>query len=309
MLHKIFAGIALAALVLASPLHAETIRVGYIPVGDCLQLYVAQEQGYLEAEGITVETTPLAGGALIAMAVEAGELDVGWSNLVSLAIAADKGFGFVILSPGAFELEDSNRVHSILVAKDASIANFADLEGKTVAINTLGNINEIAMNALADAEGVDIAKIRLVEVPFPQMGAALASGSVDAILVLEPFVTITTENGTAKVLEPAALKSYGERFLIAAWFAQQSWIEENKEAAAGFRRAMLKASQYIEDNPKKARDVLTRHTKLTAELAQTITLPYFGLEATDADIQPLLDLPAKYGFIAKPLTATQLRGK
>lgn len=309
MLHKLFAGIVLAALVLASPLQAETIRVGYIPVGDCLQLYVAQEMGYLEAEGITVETTPLAGGALIAMAVEAGELDVGWSNLVSLAIAADKGFDFVILSPGAFERDGTNRVHSILVAKDAPIDSFADLEGKTVAINTLGNINEIAMTALADAEGVDIGAIRLVEVPFPQMGAALASGSVDAILVLEPFVTITTDNNTAKVLEPAALKSYGERFLIAAWFARQSWIKENQEAAAGFTRAMLKASQYIEENPEKARDVLTRHTKLTPELAQTITLPYFGQEATDQDIQPLLDLPAQYGFIDTTLTAKALRGE
>lgn len=309
MQRRLLTGIVLAILFIATPLSAETIRVGYIPVGDCLQLYVAQENGYLEAEGISVETTPLAGGALIAMAVEAGELEVGWSNLVSLAIANDKGFDFVILSPGAFEREGSNRVHSILVAKDAPIASFADLEGKTVAINTLGNINEIAMTALADAEGVDINKIRLVEVPFPQMGPALASGSVDAILVLEPFVTITTDNGTAKILEPAALKSYGERFLIAGWFARKSWIKDNQEAAAGFRRAMLKASQYIEDNPAKARDVLTRHTKLSTELAQVITLPYFGQEATDQDIQPLLDLPAKYGFIERPLTVQELRSE
>ncbi len=307
MLKKLFACLVLTALLTAPSLSGaeQTIRVGYIPVGDCLQLYVAEELGYLAEEGLKVEKTPLAGGSLIAMSVEAGELEVGWSNLVSLIIAADKGFDFVVLAPGAFERENTNRVHSLLVPKDSPIKEFKDLVGKTVAINALGNINEIALSALAEQNGVSIKDIRIVEVPFPQMGPALASGSVDAALTLEPFVTITQKNGTARVLVPAALSVYGEQFLIGAWFARQSWIDKNPEAAMAFKRAMLKASEYIEANPEKAREVLTRHTKLTMDLAQVIALPWFGVEAGPQDITNLLDLTAKYGF-AKQIPGEQL---
>jgi NitT/TauT family transport system substrate-binding protein len=290
---------------LTIPANAETIRVGYIPVGDCLQLYVAEEMGYFAEEGITVEKTPLKGGSLIAMAVEAGELDAGWSNTASLVMAEDRGFDFAILAPGAFETED-HREHSLLVAKDSSITRFADLKGKTIAINALGNINEIAITALAEENGMDISTIRLVEVPFPQMLGALESGAVDAILTLEPFVTLGKSNGAIRILEPAALKSYGDRFLIAAWFAKRTWMQEHPGFAEGFRRAALKASEFIEANPAKAREMLTRHTKLSLELAQSITLPYFAQSIEDSDIQRIIDLTARFSFIKKPFSAKRL---
>lgn len=300
---------AVALACLATPCSgAEIVRVGYIPVGDCLQLYVAEEQGYFAEEGILVENTPLKGGALIAMAVESGELDVGWSNTASLAVAKDRGFDFAILAPGAFELEQGRRVHSLLVAKDSPICSLADLQGKVVGINNFGNINEIAVKALLAGSGVDIQHTQFVEVPFPQMEAALGGGSVDAVLALEPFVTIAMAHGTAQMLELAAFKSFGPRMLIAAWFSTSKWIAENSTATEGFRRAVLKASVFIENNPEIARDVLTRHTKLTSDLAQKITLPYFAPAIEDADMQSIIDHAARFGFIEKAFPAKQLFG-
>ncbi|ADU64226.1 MAG: ABC transporter substrate-binding protein [Pseudodesulfovibrio sp.] len=302
LLTALFMVIMMIALTI--PANAETIRVGFIPVGDCLQLYVAEEMGYFAEEGITVEKTPLKGGSLIAMAVEAGELDAGWSNTVSLVMAEDREFDFAILAPGAFETE-SHREHSLLVAKGSTITRFTDLKGKTVAINALGNINEIAITALAEENGMDSSTIKLVEVPFPQMLGALESGAVDAVLTLEPFVTLGKSSG-ARILEPAALKSYGDRFLIAAWFAKRTWMQEHPVIAEGFRRAVLKASEFIETNPAKAREMLTRHTKLSLELAQSITLPYFAQSIEDSDIQRIIDLTAKFSFIKKPFSAKRL---
>jgi NitT/TauT family transport system substrate-binding protein len=169
----------------------DVIRVGYIPIGDCLQLYVADGMGFFKEEGISIEKKPLKGGAVIAPAVEAGELEVGWSNAISIIIAYSKGFDFQFLSAGAISIEGTNRVHSLLVAKDSPIRSVSDLVGKKVAINTLGNINELSMVALADLNRVDIKRIQLLEVPFPNMEAALKRGSVDAILAVEPFVTLS----------------------------------------------------------------------------------------------------------------------
>ena len=38
---------------------AQPLRIGYIPIADCLQLYVAVEQGFFAAEGLNVETRPM----------------------------------------------------------------------------------------------------------------------------------------------------------------------------------------------------------------------------------------------------------
>jgi len=305
-MRNLLAALFLILLLSSTAPAMETVRLGYIPVGDCLQLYVAQDLGLFAGEGVTVEATPFKGGSLIAMAVEAGQLDAGWSNTVSLALALDRGFDFAILAPGAFEVAPDHRSHSLLVRADSPVRSVADLRGKTVAINTLGNINEVAVAALAAESGLDRDDVRLVEVPFPQMIPALENGSVDAVLVLEPFVTLGASGGRTRVLEPAALRAFGDRFLIASWFAARRWIDAHPEAAKAFRRAMRKASAAIAADPARAREILTRHTGLDAELAKAVTLPAFEERIRDADVQPLIDLAARFGLLSKPFPARRL---
>lgn len=276
---------------------ADTVKVGYIPIGDCLQLYVAQDMGFFDDEGIKVEKMPMKGGAVIAPAVEAGEVNVGWSNAISIIIAHAKGFDFTFVTSGAISVEGTNRVHSLLVAADSPIKTVADLAGKKVAINTLGNINELSMHALAGRNGVDIKKIKLVEAPFPNMETALKNGAVDAILAVEPFVTLSLSHGTARMLVESVHKSYGEKFMIGSWFAKKSWIEENPKTAAAFIRAVNRASDFIKDNPDKMPEILVNNTKLTSDLIAKIKMPAFSSEFDQADLQQMIDLTAKYGFI------------
>lgn len=74
-------GLVLAGLLTFPAQAAELgkLRVGIIPVGDCLQIFVADAKGYFKDEGLTVEMPRLAGGAAIAPAVEGGTLELGLS--------------------------------------------------------------------------------------------------------------------------------------------------------------------------------------------------------------------------------------
>ena len=285
------------------------IKVGYIPIGDCLQLYVADGMGFFKAEGIALRKRPMKGGAVIAPAVEAGEVDVGWSNAISIIIAHSKGFDFQFLTSGAISREGTNRVHSLLVAKDSPIRKVSDLAGKKVAINTLGNINELSMVALADLNYVDIKKIQLVEVPFPNMETALKRGSVDAILAVEPFVTLSISHGTARYLEKSVHKTYGKKFMIASWFAKEAWIEKNAKRASAFVRAVNRASDFTNAHPEKMPEFLVKNTKLTADLIEKITMPAFSSKFDKGDLQRMIDMAAKYNFIEKPFKAEEIMSK
>jgi NitT/TauT family transport system substrate-binding protein len=282
------------------------LKVGYIPVGDCLQFYVAEEEGYFAAEGLSVTGAAMKGGAVIAPAVEGGELAIGWSNTVSIILAHAKGFDFAFLAPGAEGVAGTNDVHALLVPADSPITSVAGLAGKTVAINTLGNINEAAMRALAQKAGIAPDSIRLVEVPFPDMAGALAKGSAQAALVLEPFVTDAVTRGTAKILDPSPHAAFGSPYLIGGWFAKKAWIAAHPAEAGAFARAVAKAAVFIETHPDKARRILSARTKLAPELAATIVLPRFPVRLAPEALTGVIDVSARFGLLAKPFPATEI---
>lgn len=300
---------ALLCLLAAAPARAAdpaTLSVGFIPVGDCLQLYVAEAEGYFAAEGLTVKPLAMKGGAVIAPAVEGGELAIGWSNTVSVILAHARGFDFVFLAPGAAGKRGTNDVHALIVPAGSSIASVKDLAGKTVAINTLGNINEAAMRALAEKAGLSPDAIRLVEVPFPDMATALAKGSVDAALALEPFVTDAVSRGAARVLDPSPHAAFGDPYLIGAWFAKKSWIAAHPKEAAAFARAMAKASAFIAASPQKARDILVWHTRISPELAAKVVLPRYPESLDASSLQGVIDVCARFGLLQKSFPAAEI---
>lgn len=303
----------LTALLLPLPLPAAALaadpaplKVGYIPVGDCLQFYVAEDQGYFAAEGLAATGAPMKGGAVIAPAVEGGELAIGWSNTVSIILAHAKGFDFAFLAPGAEGVAGTNDVHALLVPADSKVGSVAELGGKTVAINTLGNINEAAMRALAQQAGIAPDSIRLVEVPFPDMAAALAKGSVQAALALEPFVTDAVSRGAARVLDPSPHAAFGSPYLIGGWFAKKAWVQAHPAEAAAFLRAVTRASAFIAAHPDKARAILSDRTKLAPELAAKIVLPRFPETLAPAALQGVIDVSARFGLLAKPFPAADI---
>ncbi|HCR13584.1 ABC transporter substrate-binding protein [Solidesulfovibrio sp.] len=304
----------LAACVLCLVLCAATARaqapaplkVGYIPVGDCLQYYVAEAEGFFAAEGLSVTGMPMKGGAVIAPAVEGGELAVGWSNAVSIILAHARGFDFAFLAPGAEGVAGSNDVHALLVPAASQVKSVKDLAGKTVAINTLGNINEAAMRALAAQAGLAPDAVRLVEVPFPDMAAALAKGAADAALSLEPFVTDAVSRGAARVLDPSPHAAFGSPYLIGGWFAKKAWIAAHPREAAAFARAVAKAAAFIAANPQKARDVLAARTRLSPELAAKIALPRFPETLAPQALQGVIDVCARFGLLPQPFPAAAI---
>jgi len=284
---------------------AQPVRIGYIPIGDCLQLYVALEKGFFTAEGLDVKTRPMQGGPVLSLAVEAGDLDLGWSNLVSLFQAHARGFSFVLVAPGALEDEGAHRTHSLLVRGDSPMQTIGDLTGQAVAVNALGNVNDLALTVLLATAGKDPQGIRLVEIPFPNMEAALASGAVAAALVAEPFLSSALAHG-ARRLVAAPHAVFGQEFMIAGWFAKTDWTAAHPEQVAAFRRAIDKASTYITAHPTEMPAILTRFTKLSKETAAHIALPAFATGLNLAALQQAINLTAAHDFIPQSFPAREL---
>jgi NitT/TauT family transport system substrate-binding protein len=89
---------------------------------------------------------------------------------------------------------------AMMVRKESSIFRIEDLRGKTVAVpNRFSNQRLLLFKAFHE-RGLNIHDVNLVEMPPPDMHAALYSRAVDAITSGEPFMGQTELDGYGRVL-------------------------------------------------------------------------------------------------------------
>lgn len=251
-----------------------TITVGYMPIAECLPLFVAMEQGYFTDEEIQIKMIQFSGGAPTLEALGAGSVDVGFSNLVSLIFAVSGGHDFV--SVWGATIEDPNHVlHGILVEKNSPIENASGLRNKAIAVNTLKNIDELLLRQWLEDKSVPPDQVKLLEVPFPRMPSVLKNGDVDAIAVVEPFLTYTINKRIGRLLGNYFIDINNE-VCVTSYCASRRWSKSHQTELENFQSAMNKAVIYCQEHENEARKVLTKYTNLTVEQASETKLPIFS---------------------------------
>ena len=277
-------------------------KLGYMKIVDGTAMFMAMEKGYFKAEGLEIDPVPMAGGAVIVQGVTSGDLQFGWTNVISLYQAVVEGFDFKLIAGGATNVRGSNETHAIEVLKDSSIKAAKDLEGKTVAVNTLNNIVHLMAMAWVDKNGGNSSKVKFVEIPFPQMEPALIAGKIDAISVQEPFASAAARRPEIRVLA----NPWGDvvpKFLIASWFASDKWIQKNKATAQAFVRAINRGIDAIHADKEGARAAMIKWSGLSPDMVGKIGYPLFEKGLSEKELQVTIDLTLKYKMIPRALKA------
>jgi len=271
-----------------------TITVGIPPVTDIANLYVAQSKGFFASRGLTVKITFLNGGAALIPAMEAGSVQGGQSNLVSVLEAQQQNLGIKCFA-GGWRSPDAPHLSLVVGAKyTSSVTTPADLAGKTVAVNALNNSNELVTSKYLQAHGVDPASVHFVGLPYPNMPAALSSGRIAAAITDEPFTTIVTTSQGSKILAAEPDQAIAMHALYSCWVAPSSWLSAHRQLAAKFVAAIVQANSYIAAHPAYAASVLPKYTAVSPKLAGHVTLPNFTSTITPADVQPWADAAAQF---------------
>lgn len=295
----IVAGVAVSYTQVARP---AKLKIGYLPIVDCLQLFVAVDKGFLAQEGIQPEMQILGGGAVILSAMAGGSLDMGFSAVDSLILAVDQGFDFLIAADGAYDTKTGRNNSVIMVRKDSGINRPKDLAGKKITLNAIKGIGELYVKELVKADGGDPRAVTIVELPFPQAGPALIGGKVDAANLVEPFYTIHGNDPGVKFLAPL-FRDVRPGAMVANWVASKKWIEANAETVERFSRALRKATDYIYENPSEARAIIAKATRMAPEMAAKIGIKDFGKKVNLAELQWSADKKLEYGWIKRKLDA------
>jgi NitT/TauT family transport system substrate-binding protein len=265
------------------------VTVGVIPIVDVAPIYLGVEQGFFEDRGLNLTLESGQGGAAIVPGVVSGQFQFGFSNVTSLLLARSNGLPLKIVTNGAASTGlDGEDFGGVLAQADSGISDAADLAGKRVAVNTLNNIGTTTIRESVRQAGGDPDEVTFVELPFPDMPAALEQGNVDAIWVVEPFFTIAQDGGAELVasnyVDPA------ENLTVATYFTSEQYTQQNSDVVDRFTEAMNESLEYADANPDAVRETLQTYTQIDPAVAAKLTLPKWPAEINRESVQTLADL-------------------
>ncbi len=280
-----------------APGQPDKVVVGVIPIVDVAPIYLGKEQGFFSKRNIELDLKLAQGGAAIVPSVVSNEYQFGFSNVISLLLAQDRGLPVKVVSNG----NNSTGVTTadfggIVVKGDSPIQGPKDLEGKRVATNTLKNIVDTSVKSIVKKAGGDPTKVNFVELPFPEMGAALQANRVDAIFVVEPFLSAAKAQGGRMI---GSYADVDPNLVVALYFTSAQLVSSNPDLVRRFTEAMQESLAYADSHPDEVRAIIGTYTQITPEVRAAMTLPKWPAEINRQAVQGLADLAVADGLLPK----------
>jgi sulfonate transport system substrate-binding protein len=236
------------------------VRFGILTTASQAAFTVGIQAGIFRKHGFEVEVTPLATGAQANQALAADQVDWSGGGIESTVVAWANELPFTAYAMYA----KGGDSYGILVRKESNINSAADLRGKTVAVPQ-GTAPAQGLSQVVLKAGLPADAVKRVNAAYGAMGQMLVQGSVDAMVGLEPFLTLTEDvmQGKASILMRLGKFVQGGGFFLitdkwakanpdkvsnavmAVWESQQ-WLRTHAEEATAFEAAYLKVKpEYI----------------------------------------------------------------
>jgi NitT/TauT family transport system substrate-binding protein len=275
----------------------DQVKVGIIPILDVAPIYLGDQKGFFGSRNIKLTLESGQGGAAIVPGVVSGQFQFGFSNVTSLLIAQSRGLPLKVVSNGVASTGKDKADFGGVVTRDDAIETAADLAGRQVAVNTLKNIGDSTIRASVRKAGGDPSGIEFVELPFPDMPAALEQGQVDAIWVVEPF--LSTSIGQGGRLVASNYVDTAPDLTVAVYFTSEQLTRSNPDLVRRFTEAMTESLAYADAHPDEARQVLTTYTQIDEAVIGELTLPKWPAEINRASVQTLAELAVQDGLVTE----------
>lgn len=219
--------------------------VGYAPI------YLAKEKGFFE--GISVEPVLIEDTSSRRAALASGDVVASTDIVDSFMNALAAGVPAKVV----LKLDDSMGGDGIVVKKD--IASIAALRGRTVAYPD-GQPSHFFLLKLLEDAGLQSQDIE----PRPmesadQAGAAFVSGSVDAAVTWEPFLTKAGSLPAGRILTTSREQP---GLIVDIFTVRNDYLEQNPDVVKAFIQGWFKAVEYWKQHPAEANKIMARAMKL-----------------------------------------------
>ncbi|WP_291426402.1 ABC transporter substrate-binding protein [Deinococcus sp.] len=244
----------LASLLLTSATSAQgaaTLRLGYFPNLTHAAALVGVGRGtFQKALGSTrLDVRTFSSGTTLSEAFAAGQLDIAYIGPGPAISAASRGMPVQFLAGAA-------NAGAVLVArKDSGIKLARDLNGKTVAVPSLGNTQDISLRHLLSASNLKTKEngggVTIVSVPPADIVAAFAGKRADAALVPEPWGAALEAQGNPVIGDEKTVWR-GGNYPSALVIVNTKFAQANPGVVSAFVKVHNDATGFLNKSPAAA---------------------------------------------------------
>lgn len=259
---------------------------------------VAREKGFFAQEGLTqAEVKIFPSGPASFPAFVSGDLK--GNSHAEQPMLTQAAAGVRLKLVGIYS--DITGVHGMLGS--ARVKTAKDLEGKLVGLQKASTMDWYTKN-FCKVFGCDISKVKVLNLPPAEGVTALATGSIDAYAIWQPFLNRALDAGKDKGIH--LLHYNNTSFLVGAegprkihtaygiFYLSPAFIEKNPRTVDALLRVLDKAVTFINTNKAEAVKILAAEFKQReADMESIVGAIKYELLISDErvkDIQGMADL-------------------
>ncbi|RLV57372.1 ABC transporter substrate-binding protein [Aeromicrobium phragmitis] len=237
-----------------------TLRVAVTAPGlPFLQLYIADEQGFFEDEGLDVSFVNVDGSAASTAAIQSGSADITVTLPEGEIVARSAGTNTKIIGATV-----KKNLYKMFVSP--SVSSLDDLAGQKIAMLTEGNGTDIQARRLLDLEGAGAANSTFVATgALPNRLAALKQGEVAGTLLFPPFDVIAESEGLTPLFSLSEVSVDYPNEVVST---TEKVMEEKPEALRAFMAALVRATAFIEEEFDEAVRIGAEVTSTDADIVR-----------------------------------------
>ena len=247
-----------------------TLKIAVLPILDALPMYVAQDQGFFEKQGVKVQLIPAASAAERDQLIAAGQADGMINEIVSTILYNKDQIQVQIVRFARVATADS-AMYRILAAKNSNINSVNDLKGVPIGISQ-GTTIEYTTERLLTEQGFQPADIKTVAVPkISDRMALLGSGELKAATLPEPLSSLAVQGGARVILDDRQVTKYS----YSTYAFRKAVIDAQPDAIRAFLVAVEDAVKMINQDPQKWSNLLSEQKVVPEPLKGSFVVPKF----------------------------------
>jgi len=275
------------------------LKMGLLPIMDILPFHVAQQEGYFQEEGITVDFVPVNSAQERDTLMQTGQIDGELTDLISVGIFNKDKPQLKIVRTARKAYPNSPQFR-ILAAPNSNINSVADLKGVKIGISQ-NTIIEYLTDRLLEAEGLPQDEISVQEVSqIPVRFELLMKGQIKAATLPDPLASGAVAAGAKVLVDDSTHTKFAQSVLA---FRIDS-LKSKPDTIKKFLKAWEKAAKAINEHPEKYKGLLIEKGRVPKSIQGTYAMPPFPEASvpTKAQWQDVVDWLLSKKLIKKPVS-------
>ncbi|TMI98864.1 MAG: ABC transporter substrate-binding protein [Bacillati bacterium ANGP1] len=242
----------------AAPELKEVTAWGVIDAQISSQQVIADKKGFFAAQGMGIKNRLVQSGPDIGPLIAGGSAPVSFETNITVIIVQASGVPAIIVTP----LANIAGTQAVVGRKGLTLRSPKDLEGMRIGmVNGAGVL--IAIRNMATELGVDINKIKFINMAPADQVAAISRGDIDAMAAWEPWVTKGIGAG-GTFLFSGKLSALPGKTGPVNWMdfhttlqVTRDFLKKNPETIRRMLRALKTATTFVNSNRDETINILS----------------------------------------------------